>query len=70
MILRKINKILKSKVENVILIWLVTPGHKKLDHLRIMALCNQQLFFFDYLNEGGNFVAKVLAGGRNGYKTY
>ena len=25
---------------------------------------NQQLFFsFDYLNEGGNFVAKVLAGG-------
>ena len=24
---------------------------------------NQQLFSFDYLNEGGNFVAKVLAGG-------
>ncbi len=39
-------------------------GHKKSDHLRIMALCEAAAYFsFDYLKPGGNFVAKVLAGG-------
>ena len=61
----KINKILKSKVENVISDMASnSTGHKKSDHLRIMALCESAAFFsFNYLNEGGNFVAKVLAGG-------
>ena len=61
----KINKILKCKVENVISDMASnSTGHKKSDHLRIMALCESAASFsFDYLNEGGNFVAKVLAGG-------
>ena len=42
-------------------------GHKQTDHLRIMALCEAAAFFaFDVLNEGGTFVAKVLAGGAEG----
>ena len=41
-----------------------STGHRKSDHLRIMALCEAAAFFsFDYLRPGGNFVAKVLAGG-------
>ena len=41
-----------------------SSGHKKTDHLRIMALCETAAFFaFDVLEEGGTFVAKVLAGG-------
>jgi 23S rRNA (uridine2552-2'-O)-methyltransferase len=39
-------------------------GHKGTDHLRIIALIEAALAFaFDVLDEGGTFVAKVLAGG-------
>ena len=39
-------------------------GHRKSDHLRIIALCEAAAqFSFDQLRPGGNFVAKVLAGG-------
>jgi len=42
-------------------------GHKQTDHLRIMALCEAAAWFaFDVLQEGGTFVAKVLAGGAEG----
>ncbi|PPB80026.1 23S rRNA (uridine2552-2'-O)-methyltransferase [Albidovulum inexpectatum] len=41
-----------------------SSGHKATDHLRIMALCEAAAYFaFDVLDEGGTFVAKVLAGG-------
>ena len=41
-----------------------SSGHKKTDHLRIMALCETAAYFaFDVLELGGTFVAKVLAGG-------
>ncbi|MFN3723950.1 MAG: RlmE family RNA methyltransferase [Paracoccaceae bacterium] len=39
-------------------------GHKATDHLRIVALIEAALdFAFDVLDDGGTFVAKVLAGG-------
>jgi len=39
----------------------------KTDHLRIIALCEAAAYFaFDVLEEGGTFVAKVLAGGAEG----
>ncbi len=39
-------------------------GHKTTDHLRIIALIEAALYFaFDVLEDGGTFVAKVLAGG-------
>ncbi|MDO8883142.1 MAG: RlmE family RNA methyltransferase [Pseudotabrizicola sp.] len=39
-------------------------GHKATDHLRIVALIEAALdFAFDVLEDGGTFVAKVLAGG-------
>ncbi len=42
-------------------------GHKQTDHLKIMALCETAAYFaFDVLEEGGTFVAKVLAGGAEG----
>ncbi len=42
-------------------------GHKQTDHLRIMALCEAAAWLaFDVLEEGGVFVAKVLAGGAEG----
>ncbi|MFT5742409.1 MAG: 23S rRNA (uridine2552-2'-O)-methyltransferase, partial [Paracoccaceae bacterium] len=42
-------------------------GHKQTDHNRIMALCEAAAHFsFDVLEEGGTFVAKVLAGGAEG----
>lgn len=41
-----------------------TVGHRQTDHLRTMALVEAAVdFALDYLAEGGNFVAKVLAGG-------
>ena len=44
-----------------------SSGHKKTDHLRIIALCETAAYFaFDVLEEGGTFVAKVLAGGAEG----
>lgn len=42
-------------------------GHKQTDHNRIMALCEAAAYFaFDVLEQGGTFVAKVLAGGAEG----
>ncbi|MFT7594774.1 MAG: 23S rRNA (uridine2552-2'-O)-methyltransferase [Paracoccaceae bacterium] len=42
-------------------------GHKKTDHMRIIALCEAAAWFaFDVLEPGGTFVAKVLAGGAEG----
>ncbi|SLN14983.1 RlmE family RNA methyltransferase [Pseudooctadecabacter jejudonensis] len=42
-------------------------GHKQTDHLRIIALCEAAAYFaFDVLEEGGVFIAKVLAGGAEG----
>ncbi|WP_208352995.1 RlmE family RNA methyltransferase [Pseudaestuariivita rosea] len=44
-----------------------SSGHKQTDHMRIMALCEAAAYFaFDVLDEGGTFVAKVLAGGAEG----
>ncbi|MGA0923836.1 MAG: RlmE family RNA methyltransferase [Lutimaribacter sp.] len=44
-----------------------SSGHKQTDHLRIIALCEAAAYFaFDELEEGGTFVAKVLAGGAEG----
>ncbi|GLQ34420.1 ribosomal RNA large subunit methyltransferase E [Amylibacter marinus] len=44
-----------------------STGHKQTDHLKIMALCEAAAYFsFDVLEEGGTFVAKVLAGGAEG----
>jgi len=44
-----------------------SSGHKQTDHLRIMALCEAAAYFaFDVLEDGGTFVAKVLAGGAEG----
>ncbi|MAM61249.1 MAG: 23S rRNA methyltransferase [Maritimibacter sp.] len=44
-----------------------SSGHKQTDHLRIVALCETAAYFaFDVLEEGGTFVAKVLAGGAEG----
>jgi 23S rRNA (uridine2552-2'-O)-methyltransferase len=44
-----------------------SSGHKQTDHLRIVALCEAAAYFaFDVLEEGGTFVAKVLAGGTEG----
>ncbi len=41
-----------------------SSGHKQTDHLRIVALCEAAAqFAFEVLEEGGTFVAKVLAGG-------
>ena len=41
-----------------------SSGHKQTDHLRIMALVEAAAYLaFDVLEEGGTFVAKVLAGG-------
>ena len=41
-----------------------SSGHKQTDHLRIMALCEAAAqLAFDVLDDGGTFVAKVLAGG-------
>ena len=44
-----------------------SSGHKQTDHLRIMSLCEAAAWFaFDVLEQGGTFVAKVLAGGAEG----
>ena len=44
-----------------------SSGHKQTDHLRIIALCDAAAeLAFDILEEGGTFVAKVLAGGAEG----
>ncbi len=44
-----------------------SSGHKQTDHLRIISLCEAAAYFaFDVLEDGGTFVAKVLAGGAEG----
>lgn len=44
-----------------------SSGHKQTDHIRIIALCEAAAYLaFDVLDEGGTFVAKVLAGGAEG----
>ena len=44
-----------------------SSGHKRTDHLRIVALCEAAAeLAFDTLEPGGTFVAKVLAGGAEG----
>ncbi|TQS72927.1 RlmE family RNA methyltransferase [Rhodobacteraceae bacterium] len=44
-----------------------SSGHQNTDHLRIITLCEAAAYFsFDVLEEGGTFVAKVLAGGAEG----
>ena len=44
-----------------------SSGHKQTDHLRIISLCEAAAYFaFDVFEEGGTFVAKVLAGGAEG----
>lgn len=44
-----------------------SSGHRQTDHLRIVALCEAAAALaFDVLEEGGAFVAKVLAGGAEG----
>ncbi len=41
-----------------------SSGHKKTDHIRIMALCEASAFFAEIvLKSGGAFIAKVLSGG-------
>ena len=41
-----------------------SSGHKRTDHLRIVALCEAAAeLAFDVLSPGGTFAAKVLAGG-------
>ena len=61
----KVKNILEGKA-NVVMSDMAasSSGHKKTDHLRIMALCETAAYFaFDVLETGGIFVAKVLAGG-------
>ena len=61
----KVKNILEGKA-NVVMSDMAasSSGHKKTDHLRIMALCEAAAYFaFDVLETGGTFVAKVLAGG-------
>ncbi len=44
-----------------------SSGHKQTDHLRIIALGEAAAWLaFDVLEEGGTFIAKVLAGGAEG----
>lgn len=44
-----------------------SSGHRQTDHLRIVTLCEAAaMFAFDVLEEGGTFLAKVLAGGAEG----
>ena len=41
-----------------------TTGHRKTDHLRIMALAEAAVYFArEVLNKGGSFLCKVLQGG-------
>ena len=61
----KVKNILEGKA-NVVMSDMAasSSGHKKTDHLRIMALCETAAYFaFDVLETGGTFVEKVLAGG-------
>ena len=44
-----------------------STGHKQTDHLKIITMCEAAAYLaFDILDDGGTFVAKVLAGGAEG----
>ncbi|MCY4303243.1 MAG: RlmE family RNA methyltransferase [Aestuariivita sp.] len=65
---KKILNILNDKVD-VVMSDMATAasGHKKTDHLRIMALSEAAAnFAFDVLRQNGVFISKVLAGGAEG----
>jgi 23S rRNA (uridine2552-2'-O)-methyltransferase len=41
-----------------------SSGHKQVDHIRIITLCEEAFYFAkDVLKPGGNFIAKILQGG-------
>jgi 23S rRNA (uridine2552-2'-O)-methyltransferase len=64
----KVKEMLGSKADVVMSDMAASAsGHKQTDHIRIMALCEAAAYFaFDVLEDGGTFVAKVLAGGAEG----
>lgn len=65
----KIKKSLKDKQANVILSDMAPnmSGHKKVDHLRIIGLCEEVFEFAkDHLSEGGSLVMKIFQGGAEG----
>jgi 23S rRNA (uridine2552-2'-O)-methyltransferase len=64
----KIKEIIGGKVDVVMSDMAASStGHKKTDHLKIMIMCEAAAYLaFDILEDGGTFVAKVLAGGAEG----
>ena len=64
----KVKELLNGKADIVLSDMAASSsGHKKTDHLKIIALCEAAAYFsFDVLELGGVFVAKVLAGGAEG----
>ncbi len=65
---KKVKDLLNGKADVVLSDMAASSsGHKKTDHLKIIALCEAAAYFsFDVLELGGVFVAKVLAGGAEG----
>jgi len=64
--LTQIRAVLGTRKADAVLSDMAAPatGHKKTDHLRIMALCEAALDFAnEVLAPGGSFLAKVLQGG-------
>ena len=64
--LTQIRSVLGTRKADAVLSDMAAPatGHKKTDHLRIMALCEAALDFAnEVLTPGGSFLAKVLQGG-------
>ena len=64
----KIKKIVNGKVDVVMSDMAASStGHKQTDHLKIITMCEAAAYLaFDILDDGGTFVAKVLAGGAEG----
>ncbi|MCH9753666.1 MAG: RlmE family RNA methyltransferase [Alphaproteobacteria bacterium] len=65
----KIKKSLDGKNVNIIISDMAPnmSGHKKVDHLRIIALCEEVFAFAqDHLAEGGSLVMKIFQGGAEG----
>lgn len=65
---QRLKRLLGGKAD-VLLSDMAAPstGHKKTDHLKIVALCEGAAWFgYEVLRDGGCFVAKVLAGGADG----
>lgn len=62
----RIREVLGDAGADVVMSDMAAPasGHKRTDHLKIMALCEAALYFAcEVLKPGGAFVAKVLQGG-------